>query len=113
MCGSTALYSGYTSTLVAYTNPSAVSGLRVRSKSDKAIRLAWKQNTTADGYIIEQYKNGKWTRIARIAGNETLSYRVENLTKATTYKFRVATYNIEDNVVYYGAYVSVSGTTMS
>ncbi|MBQ8791283.1 MAG: leucine-rich repeat protein [Ruminiclostridium sp.] len=111
MSGSTALYSGYTSTLAAYTNPSAVSGLRVRSKSDKAIRLAWKQNTTADGYIIEQYKNGKWTRIARIADNETLSCRIDGLAKATTYKFRVATYNIEDNVAYYGAYVSVSGTT--
>ena len=112
MVGATALYSNYTATLAAYTNPSAVSGLKIAGKAGTALRLGWTQNTTADGYIIEQYIDGKWTRIARIAGNETLSYRVENLTKATTYKFRVATYNIEDNVAYYGAYVSISGTTL-
>ena len=112
MVGTTALYSNYTATLAAYTNPSAVSGLKIAGKAGTALRLGWTQNTTADGYIIEQYIDGKWTRIARIAGNETLSYRVENLTKATTYKFRVATYNIEDNVAYYGAYVTISGTTL-
>ncbi|MBQ8791284.1 MAG: leucine-rich repeat protein [Ruminiclostridium sp.] len=113
MSGSTALYSGYTSTLAAYTNPSAVSNLKITGKAGTALRLGWSKNTSADGYIVEMYSGGKWVRVAKVTSNATITYRKAGLAKGTTYKFRVATYNIEDNVAYYGAYVTVSGTTNS
>ncbi|MBQ8791282.1 MAG: fibronectin type III domain-containing protein [Ruminiclostridium sp.] len=110
MSGDTALYSGIAK-IYGYTNPTAVSGLAITGKAGTALRLGWDKNTTADGYIIEQYKSGKWVRIAKFTSNETLTYRVEGLAKGTTYKFRVQTFKTIDGMAYYGAYVAVSGTT--
>ena len=111
MSGSTALYSGYTSTLAAYTNPSAVSNLKITGKAGTALRLGWSKNTSADGYIVEMYSGGKWVRIAKITSNATVTYRKAGLKKGTSYKFRVATYNVAGGTAYYGAYVNVNGTT--
>ena len=111
MSGSTALYSGYTSTLAAYTNPSAVSNLKITGKAGTALRLGWSKNTSADGYIVEMYSGGKWVRVAKVTSNATVTYRKAGLKKGTTYKFRVATYNVAGGTAYYGAYVNVSGTT--
>ncbi len=110
MSGSTALYSGYTN-LSAYTNPSAVSNLKITGKAGTALRLGWSKNTSADGYIIEMYSGGKWVRIAKITSNATLTYRKAGLKKGTTYKFRVRTYNMVGKTALYGGYVTVSGTT--
>ncbi len=110
MSGSTALYSGYTN-LSAYTNPSAVSNLKITGKAGTALRLGWSKNTSADGYIIEMYSGGKWVRIAKITSNATLTYRKAGLKKGTTYKFRVRTYNMVGKTALYGGYVNINGTT--
>ena len=112
MSGKTALYSGYTSTLAAYTNPSAVSNLKITGKAGTALRLGWSKNTSADGYIVEMYSGGKWVRVAKLTSNATITYRKAGLAKGTTYKFRVATYNMVGKTALYGAYVNVSGTTL-
>ncbi|MBQ2797986.1 MAG: RICIN domain-containing protein, partial [Ruminiclostridium sp.] len=45
---------------------SALSGFGVKSRNYNSITLNWAQNSTASGYIIQQYKNNTWTNIANI-----------------------------------------------
>ncbi len=104
MDGTTACYSGYSDIVEARTNPTKVAGFRIGGIATDAIRLNWNKNTTADGYIIEMYKDGKWTRITKLMSNTTLTYRVENLAHATTYKFRIRSYKMDGTTPYYSHY---------
>ncbi len=80
-------YSEYTS-LKAATSFGNLSGLAVKSYTASAITLAWNKNASANGYIIEQYKGGKWVQIAKTASNAVVSYTVTGLAADTTYTFR-------------------------
>jgi len=106
MDGSTALYGDYTTTLSACTNPSAVTGLKLGGRASNALRLNWNKNTSANGYIIEQYKSGKWVRIAKITSNATTTYRVSGLSAGTAYKFRMKAYKMSGSTALYSAYTS-------
>ncbi|MBQ8791216.1 MAG: fibronectin type III domain-containing protein, partial [Ruminiclostridium sp.] len=106
MDGTKALYSEYTSTLAARTNPSVVTGLKIGGRASNALRLNWTKNTSADGYIVEMYKGGKWVRVARIAGNSTTTYRVTGLAASTQYKFRVKAYKMSGSTALYSGYTS-------
>ena len=108
--GSTPLYSSWQS-ISGKTLPTMVSGLRIGGRATDALRLNWDKNSNASGYIIEQYKDGKWTRIAKIQNNSTTTYRVEKLSKSTTYKFRVQTYNFDGNTAIYSSWQYVNGLT--
>lgn len=108
--GNTPLYSVYTY-INGKTNPSSMTGVKVGGASRAAIRINWNKNGSAQGYIIEQYKGGKWTRIARIGSNSTTTYRVEKLSSHTTYKFRIQAFNFDGNTPLYGNWSYVNGTT--
>ncbi len=108
--GSEAVYSDYTS-ISGKTNPSVMTGVKIGGKAGDALRINWTKNPTAAGYIIEQYKSGKWVRIARISGNTTTTYRVEKLSPWTTYKFRIQAFNYDGSTAIYGGYANVSGKT--
>ncbi len=109
--GKTTIYSKYTKTLAARTNPSKVSGLKIGGKASNALRLNWTKNTSADGYIIEMYKGGKWVRAAKITKNTTVTYKKSGLAKNTTYKFRIKAYKMSGKTALYGAYTTISGKT--
>jgi chitodextrinase len=100
-------YSAFTDKLSATTRPSDMQNFRVGGKTASVIRLNWDKNTTAHGYIIEQYKDGKWERVAKLVGNETTTYRVTGLASNTTYKFRMKAYIMAGNV---GIYSALSST---
>ncbi len=108
--GNTAVYGNYMETS-GKTNPSAMTGVKIGGKAGDALRINWTKNPTAAGYIIEQYKSGKWVRIARISGNSTTTYRVEKLSPWTTYKFRIKAFNYDGSTAIYGGYTNVSGKT--
>ena len=108
--GNTPLYSAYTY-INGKTNPSSMTGVKVGGASRAAIRINWNKNGSAQGYIIEQYKGGKWTRIARIGSNSTTTYRVEKLSSHTTYKVRIQAFNFDGNTPLYGNWSYVNGTT--
>ena len=108
--GNTALYGNY-GYVSGKTNPAIVSGLKIGGTANDALRLNWNKDSKASGYIIEQYKNGKWTRIARIGSNATTTYRVEKLQSKTTYKFRVQSFGFDGSTALYGSYSYVSGVT--
>ena len=106
-------YSEY-SNISGTTLPSNVSGMKIGGRSADAIRLNWDRNTSANGYIIEQKKNGSWTRIAKIEGNTTTTYRIEKLSAATKYDFRIKAYGWDSasKVSTYSEYSNLSGTTL-
>ena len=111
MSGSTALYGNYSATVTARTNPSTVKGVKIAGKAKDALRVNWTKNTSAQGYIVEMYKGGKWVRVAKITSNNTTTFRKAGLAKNTTYKFRVKAYYMSGKTALYGNYGSVSGKT--
>ena len=111
MSGKTALYGNYSATVTARTNPSAVKGVKIAGKAKDALRVNWTKNSSAQGYIVEMYKGGKWVRIAKITNGNTTTFRKAGLAKNTTYKFRVRAYHMSGKTALYGNYGSVSGKT--
>ena len=111
MGGKTALYGNYSATVTARTNPSIVKGVKIAGKAKDALRVNWAKNASAQGYIVEMYKGGKWVRVAKITKNSTNTYRKAGLAKNTTYKFRVKAYYMSGKTALYGNYGSVSGKT--
>ena len=111
MSGSTALYGNYSATVTARTNPSVVKGVKIGGKAKDALRVNWTKNTSAQGYIVEMYKGGKWVRVAKITNGNTTTFRKFGLAKNTTYKFRVKAYHMSGKTALYGNYGSVSGKT--
>ena len=111
MSGKTALYGNYSATVTARTNPSIVKGVKIGGKAKDALRVNWTKNTSAQGYIVEMYKGGKWVRVAKITNSNTTTFRKAGLAKNTTYKFRVKAYYMSGETALYGNYGSVSGKT--
>mgnify|MGYP001754693680 CR=1 FL=1 len=111
MSGSTALYGNYSATVTARTNPSIMKGVKIGGKAKDALRVNWTKNTSAQGYIVEMYKGGKWLRVAKITNGNTTTFRKAGLAKNTAYKFRVRAYNMSGKTALYGNYGSVSGRT--
>ena len=112
MSGKTALYGNYSATVTARTNPSIMKGVKIGGKAKDALRVNWTKNTSAQGYIVEMYKGGKWVRVAKITNNSTTTFRKAGLAKNTTYKFRVKAYYMSGKTALYGNYGSVSGRTL-
>ena len=113
MIGSVAAYSDYTATITARTNPSIMKGVKIGGKAKDALRVNWTKNASAQGYIVEMYKGGKWVRVAKITNNNTTTFRKAGLAKNTTYKFRVKAYYMSGKTALYGNYGSVSGRTLA
>ena len=111
MSGSTALYGNYSATVTARTNPSIVKGVKIGGKAKDALRVNWTKNSSAQGYIVEMYKGGKWVRVAKITNSNTTTFRKAGLAKNTAYKFRVKAYYMSGKTALYGNYGSVSGKT--
>ena len=111
MSGKTALYGNYSATVTARTNPSIVNGVKIGGKAKDALRVNWAKNSSAQGYIVEMYKGGKWVRVAKITNSNTTTFRKAGLAKNTTYKFRVCAYYMSGKTALYGNYGSVSGKT--
>ena len=113
--GSTAVYGNYQTvsgkTDAASLNLDSLNGVKIGGRAEDALRINWNKNADASGYIIEQYTNGTWNRIARIGNGNTTTYRVENLKAGTTYQFRIKAFGFKGAEAVYGKYISVSGKT--
>ena len=79
--------------------------------SPTAVKLDWNRNDKVTGYIIEQYKGGKWTQIAVTKNNTTLTFTVKGLADATPYSFRIKTYKNADGKTNYSGYTTVKAET--
>ena len=61
--GKNKVYSGYSSVVKVNTNPYGVGGFKCSSKTSTSVTLKWNKGTTASGYQLQQYKDGKWVTI--------------------------------------------------
>ncbi len=98
-------------TITAYTSPAAISSFTLASRGDKSLKLSWKKVASAGGYLLEQYKSGKWATVANIKKNSTVSYTVSGLKQATQYKFRIRAYKSTSDGTLYSAVKSLTGYT--
>ena len=103
-------YSEYTS-LKAATSFGGENNLTVKSYTASAITLAWNKNASANGYVVEQYKGGKWTQIAKTSSNATVTYTVNGLKADTTYTFRVRAYKTAAGKTIYSEYTRLAAKT--
>ncbi len=79
--------------------------------SPTAVKLDWNRNDKVTGYIIEQYKGGKWTQIAVTKNNTTLTFTVKGLADATPYSFRIKTYKNANGKTNYSGHTTVKAET--
>ena len=102
--GDTPLYSDYSATVAARTNPSVMTGAKLSGRAADALRINWTKNTSADGYIVEMYQGNKWVRVAKITSNSTTTFRKAGLKASSVYKFRVRAYKMSGSTALYGNY---------
>ena len=79
--------------------------------SQTAVKLSWSRNTIASGYVIEQYKGGKWTQINVIKDKNVTTMVVAPLAKGTTYSFRMKSFKTVDGSNRFSEYISAKATT--
>ena len=101
------VYSDYTSALTVNTNPYGVGGFKCSSKSSTSVTLKWNKGTTASGYQLQQYKDGKWVTIYTGTKATDTSYTVKKLKAGTAgYRFRIRAYKTYGNTKQYGSWSS-------
>lgn len=79
--------------------------------SPTAVKLDWNRNDKVTGYIIEQYKGGKWTQINVIRDKNVTTMVVGSLAKGTTYTFRMKSFKTVDGSNRFSEYISAKATT--
>ncbi len=105
--GSTKQYGSWSSEVKVNTNPYGVSGFKCSSKTSTSVTLKWNKGTTASGYQLQQYKNGKWVTIYTGTKATNTSYTVKNLKAGTAgYRFRIRAYKTYGNTKQYGSWSS-------
>ena len=105
--GKNKAYSGYSSVVKVNTNPYGVGGFKCSSKTSTSVTLKWNKGTTASGYQLQQYKNGKWVTIYTANKATNTSYTVKKLKAGTAgYRFRIRAYKIYGNTKQYGSWSS-------
>ena len=105
--GKNKAYSGYSATVKVNTNPYGVGGFKCSSKSSTSVTLKWNKGTTASGYQLQQYKDGKWVTIYTSTKAANTSYTVKGLKAGTAgYRFRIRAYKTYGNTKQYGSWSS-------
>ena len=101
------VYSGYSVTVKVNTNPYGVGGFKCSSKTSTSVTLKWNKGTTASGYQLQQYKNGKWVTIYTGTKATNTSYTVKGLKAGTAgYRFRIRAYKTYGSSKQYGSWSS-------
>ena len=88
-----------------------VTGFSVGARTANAIRLNWDKDSSVDGYIVEQYQDGKWVRIKKLKSKASATLRVAKLKTKTSYQFRIKAYKTINGKVCYSEYVTITGKT--
>ena len=105
--GTVSRYSLKETSLTAVTGPKAVTNLKAARKGKSSLRLTWKRNAKAAGYVVEMKKNSKWVKVYTTKKNTSVSYTANSLKKGTYY-FRVKSYKKIGSKTYYSGYKTVS-----
>lgn len=102
------MWGAYSDPVTSTTAGGSITGLKVKSKSDTAIRVSWNKKYGVDGYAIYQYneKRKHYDRVGTASANAT-SYKITGLKPGKAYKFRVGP--IKSGIV--GEKIYVKGLT--
>ena len=114
--------SPYSDNLSDFTRPETVKVVEAGS-SNSVIVFAWTEVPRVTGYIVEQYRDGKWVQVDKITSSKnydngwtspkySFEWYVKSLKSSTSYKIRVRAYKTVAGKTYYGAYSSaITGKT--
>lgn len=106
------LYMGEKSAeLLVITLPNAVSSLRASSVTSSAVTFNWTIVSGADGYVIQVYKDGAWTKVFSLGSGVASGYRVTGLSSKTTYQFRIVSFAKDGTTICYGRPSAVTTIT--
>ena len=110
--GKAVWYSGYSDIFATGTRPAQTTA-KIAAVSSSAVKISWSKVSGAVGYVVEQYKDGKWVTAQNISTpkNTVTEYIVTNLNGKTSYKFRVRAYKKVGTSTFYGAYSPVITAT--
>lgn len=93
------------------TLPENNTKVKISGRTVNSLKINWRRNDSADGYVIQQLKDGKWQQIAKIKDKTVTSQKIKNLSPGTQYKFRIVSFKYEGKKALYSGYVKVNGTT--
>ena len=84
------------------TTVGKVEDLKASSRKKTSITVTWDKERGAAGYVVYRSTDGKkWTKVATTSKNTVTA---SNLTKNTTYYFKVRAYSKATGSTVYGAY---------
>lgn len=112
--GGTTYYSDYVRLAAKTAESSGVSNVksfRKISATSSELIIGWAKNNSAEGYIVEQYKGGKWTEVLRTCTNNTVGFIAGDLKAGTTYTFRIRAYKTSGDTVIYSNYTRLAAVT--
>ena len=112
--GGTTYYSDYVRLAAKTAESSSVSNVtsfRKISATSSELIIGWAKNNSAEGYIVEQYKGGKWTEVLRSCTNNTVGFIAGDLKAGTTYTFRIRAYKTSGDTVIYSNYTRLAAVT--
>lgn len=112
--GGTTYYSDYVRLAAKTAESSGVSNVksfRKISATSSELIIGWAKNNSAEGYIVEQYKGGKWTEVLRTCTNNTVGFIAGDLKAGTTYTFRIRAYKTSGDTVIYSDYTRLAAMT--
>ena len=98
------VYGEYSDVLNVRTLPKAMLNLKLGARTDNSISLKWDKNETANGAVVEMYKNGKWEIVSTKTSNKAVSHKITGLKAGTQYKFRVRAYINDEGGRIYSVY---------
>ncbi len=102
--GKATAYSANSATLSVNTNPTNMSGYKVKSKTATSVTLQWNKNASATGYELQKWDGKKWVTLTKISKNSTTTYTVKSLKASTNYKYRIRAYKTIGKATQYSAY---------
>lgn len=112
--GGSVQYSDYVRLAAKTVESSGVSNVtsfRKISATSSELIIGWAKNKSAEGYIVEQYKGGKWTEVLRTYTNNTVGFIAGDLKAGTTYTFRIRAYKTSGDTVIYSNYTRLAAVT--
>lgn len=112
--GGTTYYSDYVRLAAKTAESSGVSNVtsfRKISATSSELIIGWAKNNSAEGYIVEQYKSGKWTEVLKTCTNSTVGFIAGDLKAGTTYTFRIRAYKTSGDTVIYSNYTRLAAVT--
>ena len=112
MVSGTTEYSSEYTRLAAKTRIANVGTFKGSTVSDSAVKLDWSKNDKATGYVIEQYKGGKWTVLATTKNNTTLTFTVKGLAEGTAYSFRIKSFRKTGSTTEFSEYTAIKAATL-